>query len=714
MSGSLITVLFQQESTLQPTLTPRPRSREEITGGQEWSSRTSSNQSRLGKTAACSLAPSRLAWLGIAVLVMSLKTGFLTAAPQKTPAELTALSLESLLNIEVTSVSRREQRLSQSASAVYVITAEDIRRSGATTIPDALRLAPGLQVMQADGAKWSISIRGLAGQLANKLLVMIDGRSVYSPIFAGTYWEANDVLLEDIDRIEVIRGPGATMWGSNAVNGVINIITKHTRETQGGFIITGGGNQEGSFTSTRFGGQAGPGRHYRIYSKYNSRSGLLLPSGQRANDNWYKLQGGFRMDWAIGQRDELLFSGDAYEGHGGELGKVPEPQPPFERLVPFRTSASGANLLARWTRRHSERSLTQFQAYFDRNLRDDLLARDTGVTLGEAEAQHQHDFSSHRFMFGVGYRISRDSTPTEWHSRFVVPERTLQRLNVFVQDEIVLVPGRLLLTAGSKFENNTFTGWVIQPSASLLWNITDQDTFWLSASRAGRSPSRVDRELDFTSSYIPGPQGSLLVAQALGNDAFHTEYLNAFEAGYRFSPAPRVSLDLTAFYNTYRGLSALLESAPIFVGGVPPTTVLPLVFTNLLDTDVYGGELAILWNPIAAGSLRTSYSFLRGGFDDLTTTMGPAHQFQATWRWNLPGSIEWDSGYSFASGFGVIRAYHGFQSRVGWRPSPRWELSVAGRNLLDNQRLEIPTRFAIPNEVGRGIHGTLTWRFGSR
>lgn len=632
--------------------------------------------------------------------------------PQAAQEKLTDLSLESLLDIEITSVSRREQKLSQSASAVYVITHDDIRRWGVTTIPDALRFAPGLQVMQIDGTKWSVGIRGLAGQFVNKLLVMIDGRSVYSPIFAGTYWEANDVMLEDVDRIEVIRGPGATMWGSNAVNGVINIITKHSRETRGGILAAGGGNQEGGFASARFGGQIGPTKHYRMYSKYNSRSGLLLPTGARAVDNWLKLQGGFRMDWEIGQRDELHFSGDGYEGHGGELGRVPEPQPPFERLVEYRTSFSGANLLSRWTRKHSEGSLTQFQAYFDRSVRDDLVARDTGASLGDIEIQHQRDLSAHRLMFGAGYRVSRDSTARDWHGMLAKPERTLQRLNTFVQDEIVLVPGQLQLTVGSKFENNTYTGWVVQPSASLLWNITAQDTLWLAASRAGRSPSRVDRELMFTNAFIPGPQGSLFVAQVLGSDEFHTEYLNAYEAGYRCNPARRLSLDLTAFYNVYKGLGGFSPREPIFIGGVPPRTILPLILENAFDTEIYGAEAAAAWNLLEDGALRLTYSFLRGGFEDIATTMGPAHQAHVFWRWNLPGNFEWDSGYSFSSRFSTIRAYHGVETRVGWRPSPRWEFSVIGRNLLDNQRLEIPATFYIGNEVGRSIYGKLTWRFG--
>jgi iron complex outermembrane receptor protein len=281
------------------------------------------------------------------------------AAPQDTPSDLTALSLESLLDMEVTSVSRREQKVSQSASAIYVITREDIRRSGVTTIPDALRMAPGVTVMQMDGSKWAISIRGFTGRFSNKLLEMIDGRSIYSPTFGGVYWEANDELLEDIERIEDIRGPGATLWGSNAVNGVINIITKDTQESQGVLVSSGGGNQEGGFAAARFGGKAGSRLHYRLDSKYNSRSGLLLPSGDRANDNLWKMQGGFRLDWDPSERDEVLFSGDAYEGGAGERFRVPLRESPFQQETSRRTSFSGANLLGRWTHKHSERSLTQ-------------------------------------------------------------------------------------------------------------------------------------------------------------------------------------------------------------------------------------------------------------------------------------------------------------------------------------------------------------------
>jgi iron complex outermembrane receptor protein len=412
----------------------------------------------------------------------------------QTPADLTELSLESLLNIEVTSVSRREQKLSQSASAIYVITQEDIRRSGATTIPDALRMAPGVQVAQINGNQWAVSIRGFNGRFARQLLVMIDGRSVYHPAFAGVYWEANDVLLEDVDHIEVIRGPGATMWGSNAVNGVINIITKHTRETRGGLLTAGGGNQEGGSGAARFGGEAGAGLHYRLYSKYFSRSGQFLDSGERASDNWLKAQGGFRVDWEPSENNTILLSGDAFNADGGDRQIVPLLEPPYSQEARYRASFSGVNLLGRWTHKHSERSQTHLQAFVDHSTRDDVFIRGTSVTVADVEMQHQIDLRRHTLVGGVGYRANKDSHPVKWVASYDPQSRTTQRVSAFVQDEVTLMPGKLLLALGSKFEKNTFTGLEVQPSVSLLWNRSDTDTAWISIARAARTPSRVDHE----------------------------------------------------------------------------------------------------------------------------------------------------------------------------------------------------------------------------
>jgi iron complex outermembrane receptor protein len=364
-------------------------------------------------------------------------------------------------------------------------------------------MAPGVQVAQINGNQWAISIRGFNGRIARKLLVMIDGRSVYHPAFAGVYWEASDVLLEDVDRIEVIRGPGATMWGSNAVNGVINIITKHTRDTRGGLLTGGGGNQEGGFGAARFGGEAGPGMQYRFYSKYFSRSGQFLDSGERASDNWLKAQGGFRVDWEPSENNKILLSGDAYSADGGDRQVVPLLQPPYTQAAQYRASFSGFNLVGRWTRKHSGRSRTHAQAFVDHATRDDGFVRGTSVTVGDIELQHQIDLERHTLVGGVGYRANKDSHPVNWVASYDPQHRTTQRFNAFVHDEVTLTPGKLLLALGSKFEKNTFTGLEVQPSASLLWNRSDRDTAWISVARAARTPLRVDHDR-FSRSPVPG------------------------------------------------------------------------------------------------------------------------------------------------------------------------------------------------------------------
>ncbi len=642
------------------------------------------------------------------LLLAAAESVFAQPAPRRDLAEM---SLEDLLNVEVTSVSRREQRLSQSASAIYVITAEDIRRSGATTLPDVLRMAPGVQVMQMDGVKWAVGIRGFNGRFSNKLLVMIDGRSLYSPAFGGVYWEASEEPLDDIERIEVIRGPGATLWGSNAVSGVINIITKRALDTQGARVSGGGGNQEGALGSARFGGEAGARLQYRLYSTYNSRSGLLRPSGERANDNLLKTQGGFRVDAQLNERDELLFSGDGYQGGGGERYTIPSRSPPYSQLSAYRDSFSGGNVLGRWTHKHAGGSLTQFQAYFDRINRDNLLEGHNRFSLGDAEVQHQREFSRQRLVAGAGYRVSRDNMQEGWYAEFDPLQRTQQRVNLFVQDEIALLPERLLLTVGSKFEHNTFANWEAQPSASLLWNITAKDTVWFSAARADRLPSRVDHDLSADSFVTPNPDGSILVGRILGNENIQPEKQTSAEGGYRLSPLPRVSLDLAAFYDHYDGLANPVAGPPQFVGGDPPTTILPLTFTNLGAVKVYGAELAAAWSPLETGRLRVTYSWLRGGVDTNTAVAGPGHQFQARWYWNLPGQLEWDSAYSFSDAFSTIRAYHRVDTRLGWRPTRHWEFSIAGQNLLDNQHPESPALVALPNEIGRSVYGKLVLEF---
>jgi iron complex outermembrane receptor protein len=626
--------------------------------------------------------------------------------------DLTELSLEDLLNIEVTSVARREQKISQSSSAVYVITQEDIRRSGATTIPDALRMAPGVQVAQIDTNKWAVGIRGFVGRFTSKLLVMIDGRSIYQALGGGVYWEANEVLLDDVERIEVIRGPGATMWGSNAVNGVINIITKHSRDTQGGLLNAGGGNQEGGFGSARLGGSIDPRLHYRFYSTYASRSGQLLASGDRAVDNMVKTQGGFRMDWERSDRDSLFVSGDTYEGDAGDRQRVYFPESVSFGLATARAKFTGANLLMRRTHKHSDRSSSELQVYYDHSIRDDVIARDNRVDIVDAEYQHQFGFSRHLLTTGIGYRLYQDSTPGDSRKKFEPNEWTSHRYNLYVRDEVEILPNKLLLSFGSKLEHNVFSGWEAQPSAGLLWNRTAKDIVWLSAARAARTPSRVNRHIRTPVFVAPGPQGTTILGERQGSEDFGAEYLNAFEAGYRLSPGRRLSLDLTSFYNVYDDLGITAAGTPLVRADMPQFVISPVVFRNREENLVtYGAEAAVTWRALEAAQLRLAYTYLRGGVPTNETAPGTGNRFHAQWFWNLPGRVEWDSSYYYFDGYSGVPSYHRVDSRLGWRPGGRYEFSVVVQNLLDDRHVEAPPILVTPNEIGRSVYGRLSWRF---
>ena len=453
------------------------------------------------------------------VLVSTLLSSILLANPVQASGSMDNyldLPLEDLLSMEVTSVSKKKQRLTEAAAAVFVITQEDIRRSGVTSIPEALRLAPGLQVAKIDANKWAISSRGFNTQFVNKLLVLIDGRSVYTPSYSGVYWDAQDTLLEDIDRIEVIRGPGATLWGANAVNGVINIITKQAGDTQGGLMVASAGNEEKVIAGLRYGAELNKNTHGRLYLKFNERDSSYAPGlDDEAGDDWKSLRGGFRIDSQPSDKDRWTVQGDVYEADENQtLNLWRDPSDPSNlNFAPFYLDAntadeiesSGWNLLTRWDHLLSNTSNITLQLYYDHTKRAENFLLQEQDTL-DIDFQHQLEvFGNHDLVWGLGYRHIEDEFSNTYIVAFLPDSGSSDLFSAFLQDEIELLPDRLRLTLGSKFEQNDFTGFEVQPSARLIWLPTERSTLWGSVSRAVRTPSRLEDRLPDRVTNHPNP-----------------------------------------------------------------------------------------------------------------------------------------------------------------------------------------------------------------
>ncbi|MSU62569.1 MAG: hypothetical protein EXS31_09255 [Pedosphaera sp.] len=417
---------------------------------------------------------------------------------------LANLSFEQLSQIQVTSVSKREEKLSEVAAAVYVITGEDIRRSGVTSIPEALRLAPGMQVARVGSASWAIDTRGQLSPFADRMLVMMDGRSVYDPFFSGVYWDTQDYLLADIDRIEVIRGPGVTIWGANAVNGVVNVISKSARDTQGWLVTSGGGTEERGFGAARYGFKLSDNAFLRVYGKYDAHDDLLTTTGADAEDHWNAWRGGFRTDWEPSIQNQFTLQGDFNVNSYQHTTFFPTVVPPYERPVSGRTRAGGGNMLGRWTHAFSDDSELVVQTYWDRTHRDELSYNSTTDTF-DLDANHHFMLGDRNTVtWGAGYREIHDMFRDQVPEFIVTPAaETLRLFSLFLQDELKLVPDKLSLTAGAKFEHNDFSGWEIEPTARLLWKATERQTVWAAVTRAVRSPNRSDNSLHIQFQAVP-------------------------------------------------------------------------------------------------------------------------------------------------------------------------------------------------------------------
>lgn len=639
--------------------------------------------------------------------------------------DLTQLSLEDLMNLEVTTVAKKAEKLTESAAAVYVVTAEDIRRSGVTNIADALRMVPGMHVASTNAHTWAISSRGFNDRFANKMLVLIDGRSVYTPLFSGTWWDAQDTLLDDVDRIEVIRGPGATMWGANAVNGVINIVTKKATDSHGLLFTSDSGSADKVMGALRFGGRSGATGDYRVYARYFDRNNFVDALGDDADDQWGQSRVGFRMDRDLSDTDCVTFQGDTYTGYGSQRLRENLYVSPYQPPVVDDYSYSGTNVLARWTRTRSEDSESSLQFYMDRTNRDDLQHVESRTTW-DLDFQKRDALSPRRqLVWGFGYRLTSDDTDNTTYVEFDPLKRTDQLLSGFVQMDQTLVDRKLRLTVGSKVEHNDYTGIEIQPSARLLWTLDGNHTLWAAASRAVRTPNRGEADAIITLRVLPpGPEHLPYAVKFVGSEDFGSEKLDAYELGYRFQPSRRLSVDLATFYNVYQDLRTLEPETP-YVSMTPvPNIVVPFRWGNLGEAHNFGVELSSNWQVNKSWKMALGYTWHKmnveleeSSHDTYTrnaSISSPRSEINLRSYLDLSDSFALDTMAYYVSAIPAhhVPGYVRLDMRLGWRSSEDTEFSFVVQNLLDSQHQEYGgTLSELPMEVPRTMYLKLTRKY---
>ncbi|MFO0949274.1 MAG: TonB-dependent receptor [Planctomycetota bacterium] len=642
-----------------------------------------------------------------------------------------------VFDTEVTTVARTPTRVTRTPAAVYVITQEDIRRSGVRSLPDALRMAPGVQVAQIDTNTFAISIRGFNDQYSNKLLVLIDGRSIYTPTFSGVYWDLRDVLLEDVERIEVIRGPGSTIWGSNAVNGIINIITYSAKDTQQIYAGGGAGNTELSFGEGRIGGKIGSDTFYRVYAKYFDRDDSVLLDGGKNSDGWENVRGGLRLDREFSEEDSFTFQAEMFKGESGGLLDLPQLTPPYNIVSNQPSTYTGGHVLARWMHKYSDEADWSAQFYYDRT---DIVQ----VNIAEIRDIFDFDFVNRfplgrrqEITWGAGYRFTPDQERGTFGLNFTPEDRFLNFVSTFIQDEFKLIEDRLSWFLGSKLEYNDFTGVVIQPGTRLLWTPDERQTIWASVTRAVRIPSRAEDDITIVQSVVPAGQldpaqfGNLpadlpVSFNLVGSRGFQSEDLLALELGYRVSPTDQLGIDVTPFLNFYDNLRTFDPVPPYFSATpLPLHLIVPSRAQNLMYGETYGTEVATTWDATEYWKLRGSYSWLDMQLHARSTSAqsqaeqiegeSPNNQFTVRSFLALTSRLDLDTSVYYVDNLPALNVpnYVRVDMRVGWRPTDSLELILGVQNMFDPEHQEYaPTVFTSATSVlERSIYGMVKWRF---
>ncbi len=642
--------------------------------------------------------------------------------------ELTHLSIEDLMDIQVTSVSKKSQSLSDSAAAVFVITSDDIKNSGATAIPELLRMVPGLNVARIDSSKWAISARGFNSRFSDKLLVLMDGRSVYSPFYSGVYWEVQDTILEDIERIEVIRGPGGTVWGANAVNGVINIITKHAGDTLGGLAVLGAGTEERALAGGRYGATLAEGIYGRFYGKGRYRDSFQFTTGEDAEDSWHDYRSGFRIDGSFSSDDSFTLQGDIYKGEMNQQLDFPTLQPPYVMSGEAEVETQGGNILGTWKQLFTNGSELELQLYYDHASREEIVNDEESDTLDFEFKYHFNLFEVHDVILGGNYRYIHQDFNSSYYTALDPEREDTNLVSVFLQDEFSILPETLSITFGAKLEHNDYTGYELQPSVRALYSPKEYHKLWGAIARAVRTPHRVERNATIKTVVIPPavPPNPLAIP-ALGgltaNPDFDSQEVVAYEAGYRFLASQNLSFDIALFYNDYDDLRTSTITPQVFESYAE----LYNKFYNEGEGQTHGFELAVAWQAHEKIKLDFAYSYIKEDLTDIFETYGsesPTNQLSIRANWAASEKLVVDLWARYVddlacmhvtpydSPYYTIEDYITADIQITYKFTGQFELSLVGQNLLEESHEEYVQEFwSQPTEVERGVYLKATYSF---
>ncbi len=652
------------------------------------------------------------------------------------------IPIEQLMEIEFVTVFKKPGSLMESPAAVFALNSDDIEVSGVTSLPDALRMVPGLQVAQHNANSWAVTSRGfsgmsrgISGQFANKLLVLSDGRSIYTPLFSGVSWEAQDFLLDDTERVEVVRGPGATLWGSNAVNGIINIVSKDARKTQGAFASVGGGSEQRAFSHLRYGGRLGDRTYYRVYGKYLKLDNLVNHDGDALNDGSNMFRGGFRFDSDL-VYSHLTLQGELYSGRlNRSYNTIRSETGPFPQQFDYRDETRGGHLLARMQHSFSNSSELTVQAYYDRVETEEAVVRGN-INTYDMEFSHRFDVGTRQeFIWGGGLRIVSDNFDSTFAFYLNPHSRTMKLGNAFLQDEIKILPRHVSLIIGSKFEHSDYSGFEIQPSARLRWTPVPTHTMWAAASKAVRTPSRgeIDARILLQENTANSAESSQFLA-FVGSDTFKPERLTAWELGYRGWLSPNFMIDVATFYNDYDNLRTDNFVAGFDLVSLPgtPHSFLSLFPENEMRGTSYGFEFSADWQASRNWRFRTIYSHLQlnldliNSFDTFTKSIegqSPRHQMMLSSSWTPVDDVHSDLRLRYVSSLAAqeIPDYVTADVRIGWDLNRNLQLSLVGQNLLQSRHAEsseilrsmnqVEVTRTVASQIQRGVYSRLIWHF---